>query len=200
MKKIYSYTDFALASQAHLNHDNDHGDNALNEGLGFLGRLNPVTIISSAVETVRDYLTWNKESKDPRFRKVRTVTDFLSDPKYAEKFGEVNDTKTTIEGKVRDLEDESKKQYSELKYQLAEEVQELLSEWRLKKEEVIEMLYVDYYQEHGSELYDDVKDVVEFLRTSRWYSKNRHKLEPLLNRFKEILGKSDIKKTLDNLL
>ena len=172
----------------------------MNEGLGFLGKLNPVRIISGAVRMVRDFIVWNKESRDPRFKKVRNVTDFLSDPKYAETFGELNEIQETLIGKVSQLKDESKKQYSELKYQLAEEIEELYPRYTQKWQETIEMLYVDYYQEHGSELYDDVNDVVEFLRTSVWYRDNRQRLEPMLSRFRDFLGESDIKRTLDNLL
>ena len=190
MKKIYSYTDFARASQAH----------PLNEGLGFLSRLNPVRIISGAVQMVRDFIVWKKESKDPRFKKVRNVTDFLTDPKYAETFDELSDIQTTLIEKISQFKDENKKQYSKLKYKLGGEIEELYPRYMQKWQETVEMLYVGYYQEHGLELYDDVKDVVEFLRTSIWYRENRQKLEPIMTEFMDILGKSDIKKTLDNLL
>jgi len=190
MKNIYSYTDYTRVSSTHR----------LNEGLGFLGKLNPVKIITNAVETVRDFLIWKKESKDPRFKKVKNVLNLFSDPRYNSTFAELSDIQSTLIEKIEEFNDESKKQYSELKYHLNEEIEELYPVYRKKWQQVIEMLYVDYYQEHGSELYDDVKDVVEFLSISKWYRKSRPNVQPILNKFVQILGNSDIKKTMDNLL
>ena len=190
MKNIYSYTDYTRASYTHR----------LNEGLGFLGNFNPVKIITNAVETVRDFFIWNKESKDPRFKKVKNILNLFSDPRYKEAFDELGDIQSTLVEKIGEFKDESKKQYSELKYQLEEEIEKLYPVYRKKWQQVVEMLYVDYYQDHGSGLYDEIKDVVEFLRTSKWYRKDRHHLEPTLNKFIQILGNSDIKKTMDNLL
>jgi hypothetical protein len=190
MKNIYSYTDYTRVSYTHR----------LNEGLGFLGKFNPVKIITNAVETVRDFLIWRKESKDPRFKKVKNVLNLFSDPRYNSTFDELSDIQSTLIEKIDEYKDESKKEYSELKYHLAEEIEELYPVYSKKWQQVTEMLYVDYYQEHGSELYDDVKDVVEFLSISKWYIKSRPKVQPILNKFMQILGTSDIKKTMDNLL
>jgi hypothetical protein len=191
MKNIYSFDNYLRV--------NENKKYSLNENFNFLRKFNPVSIISNAVEWIRDFLIWEKESEDPRFKKVKRVWNCFTNPDYEKDWNDLSDMNDNLKEKIRELEKENSKPYSELKYQISEEIMKLHSQYKLKYQKFIEMLYVDYYQQHGVELYDDVKDVIEFLKTSRWYRIDSESQQQL-KKFLHIVGESNIKSSLDNTI
>jgi hypothetical protein len=168
----------------------------LYEEFNLFKKLNPLTIIKNGIDLIKNFLLWNKESKDHRFQKVREFSNFILE--NSDKLDEISKLQDIIINKVKEIKKEDTKDYSELKYQLRDELNDTYEEYKLKLEEYIESIVVKYYEKYGTEVSDDLDQIISFLKTSKWFKDTYH-LE-VLNGFKKILNKSKIKNLLDSII
>lgn len=69
------------------------------------------------------------------------------------------------------------------------------SKFERKRNELIEDIVTKYYSKTGENLFDDIEDVLKWLPSSKYRTKDDNDLIVNLNK---ILSDSDIKKSLDN--
>jgi hypothetical protein len=171
-----------------------HDYKKFNEGINW-SKFNPIKMLNSGIESIKSFLIWNKESKDPMFYKVRNIVDFIIE--NLETFNKVLEKSDIIKGKIAKLKEEENKDYSELKYKLIDDIKILWVEYELTHSNSTEEFILKYYKETGSELYGDIVDAISFLKKSKWFI-NTHHMESL-SIVKNILDNSHFQKTLNSV-
>jgi len=98
--------------------------------------------------------------------------------------------------------EEKKKDYSEQKYKMSEEILYKLNIYERKRKKELDNLIINYYSLTSRELLEDINDSIEYFSTSEYIKKfgNWENELELLKTIKHILSDSDIAQEIKNIL
>ena len=149
------------------------------------------------LKNIKDFYNFHREYNIPQSKKYRDISDFLYEyvKNIPNAFSDLTKMKDNLIAILDEIKIESEKEYSEHKYQLADRYKILYSKFERKRNELIEDIVTKYYSKTGENLFDDIEDVLKWLPSSKYRTKDDNDLLVNLNK---ILSDSDIKKSLDN--
>ena len=146
---------------------------------------------------IKDFANFYREYNTPQSRKYQNITDFLYDfftqDEIKFELEEVSRHKSELDKILSQYKIE--KEYSDLKYKLADQYKSEYLKYEYYKNAIIDIATTSYYKNFNEILFDDLKEVIEWIPSSKY--RNDEDLK-MINKINDIFSKSDIKKDLDD--
>lgn len=108
---------------------------------------------------------------------------------------EIEEMVNKLEAMVEEFNMEFKEDYSEKKYILVEEIQQLNDECKKKVNEYFDQLYLKYYEITDNDILSDIDETLVYLK--RMDDKKSEKLIRLFTTYRKILDRSDTNKMMN---
>lgn len=145
---------------------------------------------------VKDYKDYFKEKGKPEFKLIDQVFDYLIEESSI--FSKLQEEYTEIIKLVIEYKKEEKKEYSERKYEIADEIDKMWKSLQPRYAKAIDNFIVKYYEEFDQDITSDVDTCINYIKSSEWYKGTDYIVH--LITLKNILDKSRISMTMRDLL
>lgn len=148
------------------------------------------------VSTFRDYKNWSREHKLPEFKLVKNITDHIV--YNSSEFDIIQKEYSVIQNLISSYKKESKKEYSEEKYKLIDEIQSSWKSLGPKYKKALNDFIMEYYDKYDSYITDDIDLCLTYLKNSKWYEDTSYR--EVLESLKSILDSSGIQNQINDIL
>jgi organic radical activating enzyme len=110
---------------------------------------------------------------------------------------EVSDLYKKLETLGKEHQLESEKEYSERKFQIIDEVQEVATSYHQKSKEVIDSMYLKYYEIIGNDILTDIEETLIYL-TNMSKFRDYTQMITMFEQFKKIFQNSQMNHDMTN--
>jgi 5-bromo-4-chloroindolyl phosphate hydrolysis protein len=148
-------------------------------------------------DNIKDFYNFNKEFNLPQSKKYREIVDSIYDyiKENPKSFSKISEGRSKLISLANDIKIECDKDYSEKKYELLDQYENIHTKFNTLRNRLIEECVTLYYSKYRRNLFEDLKEVIEWLPSSKYISDIDRELITNLNR---ALSDSEIKDDFDD--